>query len=155
MDQLTGNLERITYRSPETGYTVARLKAQGQRSVITIVGRLPDVQVGEYVHLEGQWIEHRTHGRQFEVASYQAARPTGNESIVRYLASGLLPGIGPVNAQRIADTFGDATLDVLDLTPERLREVKGLGTKKLPQLSPLGRNNAQSKPCSNWVKQLG
>lgn len=131
MDQLTGSLERITYRSDETGYTVARLKAQGQRSVITIVGRLPDVQVGESLQLAGQWIEHRTHGRQFEVASYQTARPTGNESIVRYLASGLLPGIGPVNAQRIADTFGETTLDVLDQTPERLREVKGLGTKKI------------------------
>ncbi|KPL81899.1 SF1B family DNA helicase RecD2 [Herpetosiphon geysericola] len=131
MAQLTGNLERITYRSEETGYTVARLKAQGQRSVITIVGRLPDVQVGESLQLEGEWTEHRTHGRQFEVSSYQTTRPTGNESIVRYLASGLLPGIGPVNAQRIADTFGEATLDVLDQTPERLREVKGLGTKKI------------------------
>ena len=131
MENLVGILERITYRAADTGYTVARLQPHGKKGLITLVGRLPDVQPGELLHLEGEWIEHRSHGRQFEVTRYRTAPPTSTEGIVRYLASGLLPGVGPVTAERIAETFGPATLDILDHDPRRLREVKGLGGKKI------------------------
>ncbi len=130
-ESITGILERITYRADDTGYTVARLKLPGQKTVITVVGRLPEVQPGESLELEGDWIDHRSHGRQFEVIRYRTTPPTSTEGIVRYLASGLLPGIGPVTAQRIADTFGPSTLDILDRDPRRLSEVKGLGRKKI------------------------
>ncbi|HEY1015501.1 MAG TPA: helix-hairpin-helix domain-containing protein, partial [Herpetosiphonaceae bacterium] len=130
-DTLTGILERITYRAPDTGYTVARLRPHGKQALVTVVGKLPEVQPGEALELEGAWVEHRAHGRQFEATSYRAAPPTTSEGIVRYLASGLIPGIGPVNAQRIVDTFGPSTLDILDRDPGQLREVKGLGSKKI------------------------
>ena len=130
-ERLTGTLDRITYRADDSGYTVARLKAPGQKALVTVVGRLPDIQPGELLELEGDWVEHRSHGRQFEVAKYRTAPPTSTEGIVRYLASGLLPGVGPVTAERIAETFGPATLDILDRDPRRLSEVKGLGGKKI------------------------
>ncbi len=130
-ETLVGSLERITYRAEDTGYTVAQIRPHARRGLITAVGRMPGVQPGELLHLEGAWVEHRAHGRQFEVVSFRTTLPDSSEGIMRYLASGLLPGIGPVTAQRIVDVFGPSTLDVLDTQPERLREVKGLGTKKI------------------------
>ncbi len=131
MNELTATIERITYRADDTGYTVAKVQPAGKKALVAIVGRLPDVQVGETLHMQGTWVDHRTHGRQFEVSEYRVAPPTTTDGIVRYLSSGLLPGVGAVTAQRIADEFGASTLDILDQQPQRLKEVKGLGQKKI------------------------
>ena len=131
MNELTATIERITYRADDTGYTVAKVQPAGKKALVAIVGRLPDVQVGETLQMQGTWVDHRTHGRQFEVSEYRVAPPTTTDGIVRYLSSGLLPGVGAVTAQRIADEFGAFTLDILDQQPQRLKEVKGLGQKKI------------------------
>ena len=131
MNELTATIERITYRADDTGYTVAKVQPAGKKALVAIVGRLPDVQVGETLQMQGTWVDHRTHGRQFEVSEYRVAPPTTTDGIVRYLSSGLLPGVGAVTAQRIADEFGASTLDILDQQPQRLKEVKGLGQKKI------------------------
>ena len=130
-ESLAGSLERVTYRNEETGYTVAQLRVHGRRQLVTVVGRLPTLQPGESLQLEGSWVIHRAHGQQFEVHQATTAPPDTVEAMVRYLASGLLPGVGPVMAQRIVDQFGSATLTMLDSDPQQLRHVRGLGEKKL------------------------
>lgn len=124
------SLERITYRSDETGYTVARVQPAGKRHLVTAVGKLVGAQVGEALRLEGEWISHPTHGRQFNVTTWQALLPTEIEGIRKYLGSGLIKGIGPKLAARIVEHFGADTLRVIEHEPERLSEVRGLGRKK-------------------------
>ena len=85
---------------------------------------------GDQVRLVGQWGEHPRFGRQFQAGSWEAIQPKGAEGLVRMLGSGVLKGVGPAMAQRIVDTFGDRTLEVLERTPERLQEVHGIGKKK-------------------------
>ncbi len=131
LDTLSGLVERITYYNPETSYCVLRLRPQqlllGRDPLITVVGNMPELQPGESVRLEGEWINHPQYGRQFRAETVTQIRPAGTEAIRRYLGSGLIKGIGPITAQKIVDKFGEQTLDILDQAPERLLEVDGVG----------------------------
>src|SRR5918998_5531955 len=131
MATLEGSLERITFHNPETGYTVARVLPTGRRHLVTVVGKLLGVQVGEALRLEGEWTSHPEHGRQFAATAWQAILPADAEGIRKYLGSGLIKGIGPVMAQRIVDAFGADTLKVIETKPRLLSEVPGVGRKKI------------------------
>lgn len=134
MEQLSGTVERITYQNDENGYTVLHLKCKGIKDSICVVGSLPSVRIGETLLCEGSWKHHLVHGRQFEAKNHQVKAPADVYGIKKYLGSGLIKGIGPVYASRIVDLFGIDTLTVLDESPERLREVGGLGEKRTAKL---------------------
>ncbi|HOQ98813.1 MAG TPA: ATP-dependent RecD-like DNA helicase [Anaerolineae bacterium] len=127
---LEGTIERFTYQNPENGYTVARLQPKGKAYEVTAVGTLAGAAVGELVRLRGYWRSHPEYGRQFEVRAFSVSLPATIEGIRKYLGSGLIKGIGPVNASRIVDAFGLATLDVIESDPGRLRQVPGVGPKR-------------------------
>jgi len=128
---LEGTVERFTYRNEENGYTVARLQPRGKPYEVTVVGILSGVAVGESVCLRGYWRNHPEYGRQFEVRSFSVQLPATIEGIRKYLGSGLIRGIGPVNASRIVETFGLRTLDVIEQEPARLQDVPGIGPKRM------------------------
>ncbi len=130
LQTLEGTIERLTYQNPENGYTVARLQPKGKSYEVTAVGTLAGASVGELVQLHGYWRSHAEYGRQFEVRAFSVQLPASIEGIRKYLGSGLIKGIGPVNASRIVDAFGLATLDVIEGQPERLREVPGVGPRR-------------------------
>jgi exodeoxyribonuclease V alpha subunit len=138
-EQLRGTVERVTFYSEETGYSVVRLSVTGQRDpsgqasgrgLVTVVGNLPEVQPGESLRLEGEWTTHQQYGRQFKVERCQQVLPATVEGIKKYLGSGLVKGVGPVTAARIVQRFGADTLHVLDEEPRRLREALGVGKKR-------------------------
>jgi exodeoxyribonuclease V alpha subunit len=127
---LDGTVERITFYNPTNGFSVVRLRVRGRREPITVVGTLPAAQPGELLALRGRWQTDPRHGAQFRPATAEVRRPSDVDGIVRYLGSGLVRQIGPVLAKRIVGTFGERTLDVLDATPERVREVPGIGPQR-------------------------
>jgi len=129
-DQLHGTVERVTYYSEETGYSVIRLNVPGQTGLLTVVGNLPEVQPGESLRLEGTWTTHPQYGRQFKAERCKQVLPATAEGVKRYLGSGLIKGVGPVTAARIVQRFGADTLRVLDEEPRRLREALGVGPKR-------------------------
>jgi exodeoxyribonuclease V alpha subunit len=129
-EQLEGTVERITYYSEETGYSVIRLSVPDQLDLATVVGNLPEVQPGESLRLEGVWTTHPQYGRQFKAERCEQILPATVEGIKRYLGSGLVKGVGPVTAARIVQRFGADTLRVLDEEPKRLREALGVGAKR-------------------------
>jgi exodeoxyribonuclease V alpha subunit len=144
-DQISGSVERITFYNEENGYTVLKLRpdkrgmlpfkyASGRDSLVTVVGNLPELNPGEWLKLTGQWVTHAKHGRQFQVETCVQGQPANIEGIKRYLGSGLIRGIGPVMAERIVDRFGDQSLDVIEMEPGRLREVPGIGPKRVDQV---------------------
>jgi len=134
-ESLQGTVERIVYSAPDGSYTVARLREEGRGRLVTAVGKLLELREGEVLRLEGRWVTHKRHGRQFEVERYDVVTPTSARGIERYLASGLVPGIGPELAARLVKRFGAATLDVIEREPERLREVEGIGPKRQRQIA--------------------
>lgn len=133
-DALSGYIEAIVFTQPENGFTVARLKENRKKDFTVIVGYLPGLQPGESVACKGEWKNHPSHGRQFEVAEFTVESPSDLIGIQKYLESGLVKGIGPVFAKKIVDRFGVDTLEVIDQSPHRLREIEGLGDKKIEKL---------------------
>ena len=127
--KLNGTVKTIIFRSEETGFTVLEL-ADETGEEVTAVGPLPLASVGERVELEGDWTEHRAYGRQFKAESCRTLAPATLESLVSYLSSGLIKGVGDSTARLIVDTFGMETLNVLENEPERLKEVYGIGPSK-------------------------
>ncbi len=130
MDYLDGVVERITYYNAENGYTVLRLHARGYPDLVTVVGTLPEITPGESLRLQGQWITNAQYGKQFKAEKCEQVLPATIEGLKKYLGSGLIKGVGPVTANRIVKRFGLETLDVLDHSPERIREVLGIGPKR-------------------------
>ena len=130
-EELFGYIEHIVFSAQDTGFTVAKLKEPRREELTNIVGILPSVQPGESLRCKGVWKHHPKFGRQFDVKSFESQSPTDLLGIQKYLASGMIKGIGPSAAEAIVDTFGLDTLTVIDETPHRLTEVKGIGTKRV------------------------
>jgi exodeoxyribonuclease V alpha subunit len=124
---LEGVVDRIVYANEDTAWTVARLTVAGRPQPVTIVGSLLGVQPGETVRLHGSWGIDRRYGEQFRVQSYLTVSPTTLTGIEKYLASGLVEGIGPVMAERLVRHFGIETLEIIERQTERLAEVEGIG----------------------------
>ncbi len=135
MTELKGQIERITYCNEETGYTVARLKAEGGDGLVTIVGSIPGLSPGETVKLKGEWQSHAKYGQQFKTSSCELVMPATVSGIERYLGSGMIKGIGPVMARRLVSKFAIETLNVIDRDIERLKEVDGIGEKRIGMIS--------------------
>lgn len=133
-ESLTGVVERLTYHSQESGYSVARIKAVGNRDLITIVGSFANLQAGQTLKLVGFWREHPKYGAQFQVTQYQETKPATITGIEKYLGSGLIKGVGPVTAKRIVAHFGLDTLDIIETSIERLIEVPGIAKKRVKMI---------------------
>lgn len=154
MPTLEATLERITYHSEQDGYTVARVQPRDKTYLVTVVGKLIGVQVGESIELDGRWVDHPEHGRQFLVERYRTVLPATVEGIRRYLGSGLIKGIGPVTARRITETFGSYTLRVIEHEPERLVEVPGLGRRKASLIIRAWQEQQQIKELMLFLQDL-
>jgi exodeoxyribonuclease V alpha subunit len=127
-------VERVTFHNPENGFGVLRVKARGQKDLITIVGRTAMISAGEFIQASGTWVNDRTHGQQFRAAFLKTSAPTSLEGIERYLASGLIRGIGPVYARRLVRAFGAEVFDLIEQQPERLQEVTGIGRMRAARI---------------------
>jgi exodeoxyribonuclease V alpha subunit len=130
-ETLTGSVERITFHNPENGFAVLRVLAGGRRSPVTVVGNLASVEVGEYIEATGGWVQDRDHGTQFKADRLRTTPPHTAEGIAKYLGSGLVKGIGPHFARKIVEVFGERALAVIDESPAFLKEVKGIGPRRL------------------------
>ncbi len=127
-------MERVTYHNPDNGYCVLRVKARGQRDLVTVVGHAAAIAAGEFVTATGWWVTDREHGLQFKATRLSATQPTTVEGIEKYLASGMIRGIGPVYARKLVRAFGEAVFDAIEQAPARLREVAGIGPKRAERI---------------------
>jgi exodeoxyribonuclease V alpha subunit len=127
-------IERITFTSDETGYTVARVKVYGRKDLVTVVGSLMAPTPGEVLKLKGEWKNHPKFGEQFLVAQHKSMVPASVHGITKYLGSGLIKGIGPVMAKRITKKFGEDTLEVIEANIDKLVEIDGIGPKRISMI---------------------
>ena len=127
-------MERVTFHNPENGFCVLRVKARGEKDLITVVGRIAMITAGEFIQASGGWVNDRTHGQQFRATFLKTSAPTSLEGIERYLASGLIRGIGPSYAKRLVRAFGADVFDLIEQQPDRLQEVTGIGRKRAARI---------------------
>ncbi len=131
---LAATIERFTFRNPDTGWAVVRMVEQGTGRLVTAVGPMAELREGQNLRIEGTESEHPRFGRQVQVESFEAIAPTTVEGIEAYLASGLVKGIGPATAKKIVAAFGEESLRIIEQAPEQLRQVPGLGKKRIEDL---------------------
>ena len=124
-----GSVEGIIYSNEDNGYTILELITD-KNELVTAVGIMPYVGEEETLKVYGKWVHNPKYGRQFSVSSYEKVMPTNAASIMRYLASGVIKGIGPKTAQKIVEVYGEDTFDVIENHPEWLGEISGITHKK-------------------------
>src|SRR5436189_3871696 len=124
---LAGLVERVTFHNEENGFCVLRVKARGHRDLATVVGYTAAISAGEWITASGEWTNDRTHGVQFRARFLRTSAPTSVEGIEKYLASGMIRGVGPVYARKLVQAFGDQVFDLIENAPDRLRAVDGIG----------------------------
>ncbi|MCQ2388735.1 MAG: ATP-dependent RecD-like DNA helicase [Kiritimatiellae bacterium] len=135
-----GTVTNVVYRNDETGYSVLRVGSSRDGEFhlrapeVVVVGTCGAVWEGEELHAEGEWVTDKTHGRQFKASSIACVTPRSETGIERYLASGLIKGIGPEYAKRIVAKFGAQTLEILDHFSARLKEVPGIGPTRIAKI---------------------
>ena len=129
--QLRCLVERITYRSEQSGYSIIKTRVKGFSDLVPVVGNLMDVNVGSVLLVTGDWKIDPKYGRQFVAASWEETLPATVYGIEKYLGSGLIKGVGPKYAKKIVTLFGDQTLEIIETDPNRLIEVPGIGNKRV------------------------
>ena len=132
--RLTGRLERVTFTSDETNYTVCRVQTRQQRELVTVVGNIIHPVPGEILEMTGHWVNNPRYGMQFEVESYTTGTPASEFGIKKYLSSGLIKGIGPVMADRIVERFKDRSLDIIENDINKLTAIEGIGEKRVEMI---------------------
>lgn len=132
--QFHAEVDRVTYRNEENGWTVLKVRDVESHDIVTVTGSLPPVQEGEHLQLVGQWTNHATFGKQFKAERAVPTRPTTRAGILRYLSSGLIKGIGDRTAEKIVEHFGVDTFKTLDENPGCLLQVPRLGKKKAKEI---------------------
>lgn len=141
METVDGTVKSVVFRNDETGFTILHVTPVETDGVfrlaareITVLGTCAAAWEGEELHATGEWVDDPVRGRQFKAKSVECIPPKSVEGVRRYLASGLIRGIGPVLANRIVDRFGAETIDVLDHHSGRLREIPKVGPKKIASI---------------------
>lgn len=153
METLRGYIDHIIYRNDENGYTVLNLVADA--GDITCVGLFRYADEGECVTLTGEYIEHSLYGRQFSVKTYEITPPEDTESIIRYLGSGAIKGIGDALARRIVKEFGEDTFRIIEEDPLRLAEIKGISERKAREIAVQFVDKQEMRRVMVFLQQYG
>ena len=154
MARFEGVVEKISYRNDENGFTVAQVKLEGGER-LAAVGAMPMLLAGERAAFEGELMEHREYGRQIRVSWVESIRPESLDGIEKYLASGMIRGVGPATARLIVESFGPRTLDVLESEPQRLTEVPGIGEKRAAMIAASFLEHNQMRGAMMFLQKYG
>lgn len=155
MSIIYGILERITYYNKENSFLVAQLQEKATRELTTIVGNLSGINPGESLKLSGRWVHNKRFGEQFQVENYEVTIPATVHGIRKYLGSGLIRGIGPIMAERIAKKFALETIDIIEKTPDRLSEVDGIGAKRIAMITKAWEEQKEIKEIMVFLQGHG
>lgn len=153
LEALTGVVDNIIFASTEGRFCVFRLTPDGQKGSVAVTAQMPAPLQGQQVELKGKWIEHPRFGTQFQAAHMTASAPTGADGIRRFLASGVIEGIGRAMAARIVEKFGGLTLEIIEKQPHRLREVRGIGKKTAEKIHASYQEKAELRQVMVWLEQ--
>ena len=153
MEIIEAFADETVFRNDENGYTVLVVKSGKTR--VSAVGVMPPVAAGEKLKITGEWTEHPVYGKQIKVQSVEIEKPTTLSGIEKYLASGMIRGIGPATAKLLVKAFGEETLDVLYSSPERLLDVSGIGPKRAQMIMESYAEQAQQREAMVFLQSYG
>jgi exodeoxyribonuclease V alpha subunit len=150
-DQVSGTVKRLTFRNDDTGFFVAQVLVGTKEK--TVVGSAPSITEGEFITAKGTWSGSQW-GQQFKATDVKVSPPVGLEGIVKYLCSAI-EGIGPAFAQKLVDNHGEDIFDVIEKTPEKLYEIKGVGKKRVTSLVEAYNARKATREIDVFLRQVG
>ena len=153
MKIISGYIDHITFQNKENGYTV--MSVMTERGSVVCVGAAGGFGEGETVEVGGDYTEHPTYGKQLKIASLRPVAPTDRVSVLRYLGSGAIKGVGPKLAERIVERFGDDTMRVMEEEPERLAEIKGISGRMARAITDQMLEKKEQRTLLIFVQQYG
>ena len=148
-------VERITYQSPETGYSVLKCAVKNYNDLITVVGNLVDANVGSVLLIDGNWKVDAKYGRQFLAERWEETMPATVFGIEKYLGSGLIKGVGQKFAKKIVQQFGTDTLEIIETDVQRLLEVPGIGKKRVDKIAKSWERQKEIKNVMLFLQDHG
>lgn len=151
MEKISGTVEEIIYNNENNGYTVGIIETSDD--VVTFTGLFSSITLGEHVKVEGDWMDHPRYGKQFQVKSYEIIMPDSIEGIKKYLASGLIKGVGDATASKIVEEFGEDTFNILQYHPEEIMKVEGIGEKKAEKIVDSFREQLEIKEIMLYLQK--
>lgn len=131
--EIKGQISEIIYQNDVNSYTIAEFETEEE--LITIVGYLPFINKGDSLKIEGNFINHPEYGKQFKIQTFEKIMPETLESLEKYLAGGIIKGVGPATAKRIVNNFGEETISILKFEPNKLSNIKGITKIKAKEIS--------------------
>ena len=153
MLRLSGSIEHVIYSNEENGFAICDLGTDTDE-LVTITGILPYIGEGDVVTVYGRWVHNPKYGRQFKVEQSEKQLPADRASILRYLSSGTVKGIGPKTAQRIVDEFGDETFDVIENHPDWLATINGITPKRARAITEDFKNKAGIRSAMLFFREF-
>lgn len=134
IETISGLIERVTFHNEETGFCVLKVKVKGHKDLVTIVGSLPSIGPGEWLEATGTWLQDKQYGQQFKSQHLRLSPPTTLDGIEKYLASGLIKGIGPVYAKKLIHAFGEDVFEIIESNPTALQKIEGIGPHRCQKI---------------------
>ena len=131
--EIIGQITDIIFQNETNCYTVAEFTMENE--VTTVVGYLPFINEGDSLKLFGKYITHQDYGEQFKIETFEKIMPQTLDALENYLAGGIIKGIGPATAKKIVKTFGEETISIIKLEPEKLARIKGITKSKAIEIS--------------------
>ena len=151
--KLIGQIDEIIFQNEVNSYTIATLETEEE--LFTIVGYLPFVQVGDSIEAEGKIVIHQEYGEQFKVDTFEKIMPQTLDALEKYLANGIIKGIGPATAKKIINTFADETISVFKFEPERLAQIKGISKEKAIEMGESFNENWEVWQIVGFLEKFG
>ncbi len=153
METIEGYINHIRYQNEKNGYTVMEVETAHGDEIL--VGTFHYVSEGEYICAQGEYVDHPTHGPQYQVTSYEIKEPEDKAAMERYLASGVIRGIGPALAKRVIKKFKGETFDIIEKEPERLAEIKGISLRKAMDIAIQFQEKQEMRHAMMFLSEYG
>jgi len=153
--ELRGQIEEIIYQNESNSYTIAVFSTEEEQEIVTVVGYLPFIAVGDSLKLQGKMVVHQEYGEQFKIETFEKLMPQTAAALEKYLASGTIKGIGPATARKIIDKFGEDTLTIFKFEPMRLAEIKGISKDKAYEMGEEFNEKWEVWQIVSFLEQFG
>ena len=154
IQELHGTIDRLLFQSQDNGFSVFVLQTEKATQVV-VRGYVPNIHPGQVLHVQGAWVVHPKFGRQFQAEQCKTGAPTSLLGLKKYLGSGLIKGIGPSYAEKLVSHFGTQVLEIIDQDPARLKEVPGIGSKRIDQIITAWENQKEIAAIMIFLKEKG
>ena len=150
---VTGVVEYITFQNSENGYTVLDFSSDGE--LYTATGNIGELYCGEKVTFTGRWLVHPTFGKQLKVEGCRREMPETAAEMLSYLSSGIIKGVKEKTAQKIVERFGSEAFAVIENSPARLAEIKGISRDRAKEISEEFKRRAAEREALISLEKYG